>query len=143
MDYIEELINDKKLLCFDCSLPYPNYTSINNGIFLCFFCADIHKKQLDNSISKIIRIEKSKLSHEQVIYLVQGGNQRLNDYLSTYDLISNTDSGDSNNKIVKYRTRAAYMYRLILENEVCNNYYEKFSKPSYDYGRELIPLNIP
>ena len=59
-DYQEEKINydiaffyklySENNICFDCGGDFPKFISINNGTFLCQFCADNHRAKLNYNI---------------------------------------------------------------------------------------------
>lgn len=149
MDF-KNLIEKDNYYCFDCLLPYPIYSSINNGILLCYFCSENHKLNISNkAISKIVKLD-SNIDSKVLIYILNGGNNRLKSIFIKYNLIkdniSNMSTPDECSKLIKkynlaiYNTRVAYMYRLILENEVCGNYYSNLKLPRIDYGKEQMPL---
>ena len=41
---INDIMKDPdNLFCFECAVPYPQWVSINNAIFLCKDCANAHR----------------------------------------------------------------------------------------------------
>ena len=54
--------NNNNNSCFDCGKKYPEYISINNGIFICKICAEYHLLYL-KSQSRIIINDLSVLNN--------------------------------------------------------------------------------
>lgn len=71
--------------CFDCDYSNAIYTSINNGIFLCINCANIHKG-LGEEISTIKSITSDNWDEIQINKLRISGNLRLKKFLQLYDI---------------------------------------------------------
>jgi hypothetical protein len=93
-------------MCADCKRPYPTFASINNGVFICDNCVEIHNK-LGKNIS-FTRSLKDKWDEYLLSYLQRGGNQRFNILCEEYDIIPDADI------FYKYRTRAIENYRGIV-----------------------------
>jgi len=134
---------DNQNRCFECAMLFPNFISRNNGIFLCFVCANFHSKKLDKCESYLIEINPDDLDsslQEAINYLFCGGNKRFREFLEFYDLKQTECDDLYNNKMFynKYKTKAAQFYRMILENEVNGvvNYQNK-NMPPYEEGREI------
>jgi hypothetical protein len=34
---------DQNKFCFECKAPDPKFVSVNNGIYICIYCATIHR----------------------------------------------------------------------------------------------------
>ena len=78
---IEEIKNDEmNKECFDCGAPYPDYISINNGIFLCKKCIYYHCKFPDE-ISTLIKNNLYLLGIRELNFLYYGGNRKLTEFL--------------------------------------------------------------
>jgi hypothetical protein len=80
---------DNQNRCFECSMLFPNFVSKNNGIFLCFVCANFHSKKLIKDESDLLEIVPDNLDssiQEAINYLFCGGNKRFGDFLEFYDL---------------------------------------------------------
>jgi predicted amidophosphoribosyltransferase len=92
--------------CFECKRQFPKYVSINNGIFLCNFCAEEHKA-LGVGIS-FIRSLYEIWDEYLYLFIYKGGNRRLSNIFKTYniDISLNADT--------KYRTKAAEYYRILV-----------------------------
>jgi len=93
-------------MCVDCMKPYPLYTSINNGVFLCETCADIHKGYGTNI--SYVKPLKSEWDEYLLSYMRRGGNSRFREFLKEYDIIEDADA------YYKYRTKAVENYREIV-----------------------------
>ena len=79
---IKILLNEpKNNECFECSNIYPEYISLNNGIFICKECASNHSV-LPKNISNIIKNNLSELTLRNIQYLSLGGNRKLTEFIS-------------------------------------------------------------
>ena len=81
----------------------PQCVSINNGIFICTKCAEIHKN-LGVQISAIKYLSKDTIDENQILFFEKGGNNKFFTYMETYKL-------NSENLQTKYTSKAAYYYR--------------------------------
>lgn len=81
------------------------YVSINNGIYLCFNCAQgIHIPNYPGSTSYIKSITNDDFNYLQLRLMINAGNQAAFEFFETYDLTQ-----DSVQK--RYSTQAAHFYR--------------------------------
>lgn len=71
--------------CADCSRESCKWASINNGIFLCFECANNHKK-LGVALSFVKLLTATGWSETQFHYLEISGNQRFLEIVGKYSL---------------------------------------------------------
>lgn len=79
---IKILLNEpKNNECFECSKTYPEYISLNNGIFICKECACNHSV-LPKNISNIIKNNLNELTLRNVQYLSLGGNRKLTEFIT-------------------------------------------------------------
>ena len=79
---IKILLNESKNNeCFECSKMYPEYISLNNGIFICKECASNHSV-LPKNISNIIKNNLSELTLRNIQYLSLGGNRKLTEFIT-------------------------------------------------------------
>lgn len=128
---------DSNKTCVDCLAPNPLFTSINNAIFLCENCANMHKA-LGPNISIVKSLTNDQFSQDEVNLLRIGGNFRFNNLISEYGITSDQ------NKEFKYHLKIADYYRklLIAElNKVNNpNEYEQLlnNKPSPEIGLQIM-----
>lgn len=120
-------------VCFDCSSKNPEYISINNGIFICNKCLEIHnkfRKEISNTINNLTSLNMTELK-----YLYLGGNQKL------YEFINYEYSNLKNFKTeILYQTNAMQYYRNNLNYQV--NGGVKPKKPNSNINAyELINTN--
>ena len=107
---IEEKLKDQlNNYCVECGEENPEYISINNGIFICRECSQIHLK-FPKNISKIRKNNIRALTLNEIQYLLCGGNRSLlnficNEYPKLAELPSN----------ILYRTQAMIYYRQTLQ----------------------------
>ena len=107
---IEEKLKDQlNNYCVECGEENPEYISINNGIFICRECSQIHLK-FPKNISKIRKNNIKALTLNEIQYLLCGGNRSLlnficNEYPKLAELPSN----------ILYRTQAMIYYRQTLQ----------------------------
>ncbi len=112
MDKFGEIFNimtrdNSNKMCLDCKKPYPLYASINNGVFLCEACANIHKS-FGSHIS-CIRHLKDSWDEYLLSYMARGGNQRFLSYIEVFNIQEN-----SYDTFSKYKTKRMEHYRLIV-----------------------------
>ena len=110
---IEEIKNDEmNNECFDCGASYPQYISINNGIFLCKKCIYYHYKFPDD-ISTLIQNNLYALGKRELKFLYYGGNRKLTEYLYL-----NCPKLNKYQPELLYKTEEMYFYRYKLEKVV-------------------------
>lgn len=100
--------NENKM-CFDCLKPYPQFTSVNNGIFICKECSEIHNT-LGSAISYVRPIQ-GQWDEYLIAFMSRGGNRRLRVLIQDYDIDQNSDI------TFKYRTNAVEIYRQTVSND--------------------------
>ena len=72
--------NDENLKCFDCGAADPEWTSVNNGIYICYQCSRIHTS-FGAQISYVKSIKLDTWSQKQVHIMFLGGNEEFREYL--------------------------------------------------------------
>jgi hypothetical protein len=97
--------NEHNKYCFDCKTPFPKYISINNAIFLCKHCSELHKA-LGVGIS-FIRSINEPWDDYLLLYIQRGGNKRLINHFEKYKI----KEFDIN---IRYRTKASEYYRFLV-----------------------------
>ena len=123
--------------CLDCLAENPTFASINNAVFLCENCANIHKR-LGTNISIIKSLTKDEFTPEEISILKIGGNKRFNDFVKEYGI------KEDQNKEFKYHLKLAEYYRLLLLTEINKeknpNEYEQLinNKPNPEIGLQLM-----
>ncbi len=125
--------NDK---CIDCGTEDPQFISINNGVFICFNCASVHKT-IGEEISKLQNISED-LDEAELNLLYNGGNDRFIQNLISFELAKDNNHLSLNeNKIKqKYLYKASDFYRRLLEAEVNNQ--ELPERPDNKIGKQAI-----
>ena len=79
---IKEIKNDElNKQCFDCGSCYPEYISINNGVFICKDCLHIHNK-FPKQISTTLKNNLSSLNSKELEFMYLGGNQKLLEFVN-------------------------------------------------------------
>ena len=112
-ELIREIENEKmNHECFDCGKKDPQFISINNAIFLCEDCAQIHKSFPDN-ISFIIDNNLNLLTSTFLKYLYYGGNANLDNFIN-YDYPGLQNYTPE----ILYRTQAMIYYREELKCKI-------------------------
>jgi hypothetical protein len=76
--------------CFDCDIANPDWVSINNAILLCKDCQLKHRSY-GVSVSYIRSIQLDMWKEDQIALIKLGGNQRLKDLMSVYNIKSSID----------------------------------------------------
>ena len=105
--------------CVDCGAAEVKWISLNNGVFLCDKCAEIHRT-FGMSVSQILSLQLPTWSEDQLLYLKKGGNKNYKKNLTEYNIAPSASLD------VKYKSKAASYYRRYLKNEV-----DKESDPKY------------
>ena len=88
---LEELYTDESnSTCFDCDNKPAHWASISNGIYLCLDCSGEHRGY-GIGVSFIRSVTMDQWTQEQVNIMKVGGNQRLRDFLTTYNMPEDID----------------------------------------------------
>ena len=119
--------------CFECSNFYPEYISLNNGIFLCQNCVREHFK-LPKSISYIIKNNLRSLNLNNIQYLCCGGNQKLSEFINSE--YPNLKKFPPNHL---YKTYAMDYYRKMLNYLIEGGIKPK--KPDINNAYNIIEIN--
>ena len=134
---LKEIMNDElNYECFDCHRAYktPEYVSLNNAIFLCADCAEIHR-QLPDYISVIVPNRIKNFSNEQLKLLYYGGNRKLLEFI-TYDYpkLRYLDPD------IMYKTEAMEYYRKYIRANAFDLEYPIKPSPNeaYRYNKKLV-----
>ena len=124
--------------CCDCGMEKPKWASLNNGVFLCLKCAGIHRS-LGVDISTIRSLQIDSWTDKQILYLTNGGNNKLKQIWEKYGIDSNS-SVES-----KYKSKACDYYRKYLKNlveKISDKDYQQIEliKQSSEEGKELMEM---
>ena len=60
--------------CFECLTDMPQFISVNNGIFICDFCAEFHRG-LGDQISFVVSLDQDCITSNQKRMMKIGGNK--------------------------------------------------------------------
>ena len=97
--------------CVDCLSPNPTFTSVNNAVFICENCANMHRA-LGPNISLVKSLVNDQFTPQEIALLKIGGNLRFNNLMSEYGITSDQ------NKEFKYHLKLANYYRALLLAEL-------------------------
>lgn len=97
--------------CVDCLSPNPTFTSVNNAVFICENCSNMHRA-LGPNISLVKSILNDQFTPQEISLLKIGGNLRFNNLMSEYGITS------EQNKEFKYHLKLAEYYRALLLSEL-------------------------
>ena len=128
---------DRNQQCVDCLAPNPQFTSLNNAVFLCENCANAHRA-LGTNISLVKSLTNDQFTEDEVNLLRIGGNFRFNTLIKEYGITSDQ------NKEFKYHLKIADYYRKLLAAELnkVNNpsEYEQLqnNKPPAEVGLQIM-----
>jgi len=96
--------------CVDCLAPNPTFASVNNSVFICETCANMHKG-LGKNISEVKSLMNDQFTPEEICLLKIGGNARFNALMGEFAITS------EQNKEFKYHLKITDYYRRLLVAE--------------------------
>lgn len=128
---LEELCNEESnLTCFDCDNKPAHWASISNGIFLCLNCSGEHRGY-GIGVSFIKSVTMDQWTQEQVNIMKVGGNQKLKDFLITYEMPDNID------KKQIYSSKLMHFYRRQLKAEANGQIFMENLPPKEEFWSPL------
>ena len=126
--------NELNKECFDCGSCYPEYISINNGIFICNNCIKVHNT-FPKEISLTLKNDLSTLNNKELEYMYKGGNQKLMEFIHfEFPKLNKLQ------KNILYQTKAVQYYRDNL-NYLVNSGPEPICPSKEINAYELIDYN--
>ena len=128
---LEELYTEESnSSCFDCDSKPAHWASISNGIFLCLDCSGEHRGcGIGVSFSRSVTMDQ--WTQEQVNIMKVGGNQRLRDFLTTYEMPENID------KKQIYCSKLMHYYRKQLKTESIGQIFMEPLPPKEEFWSQL------
>ena len=98
--------------CVDCGNLNPDWASVTYGVLLCVQCSGRHRSY-GVATSRVRSITMDAWSHSQVLALLEGGNEQLQQFFHRHQM-----GNDSSCSALRYHTKAALFYRMHLEKHV-------------------------
>ena len=134
---LEELYQEESnSTCFDCDSKPAHWASISNGIFLCLDCSGEHRG-FGIGVSFIRSVTMDQWTQEQVNMMKAGGNQRLRDFLTTYNMPDNID------KKQIYCSKLMNFYRRQLKTESLGQIFMEPLPPKEEFWAPFNPEDEP
>ena len=128
---LEELYKEESnSSCFDCDSKPAHWASISNGIFLCLDCSGEHRG-FGIGVSFIRSVTMDQWTQEQVNMMKAGGNQRLKDFLTTYEMPDDID------KKQIYCSKLMQFYRRQLKTESMGQIFMEPLPPKEEFWAQL------
>lgn len=130
--YVEQIskIDTNNTLCVDCGTVNPQFTSINNGVLICWECSITHDK-LGYNVS-YVRDINSEWDEYLFGYIRSGSNTRFKENLKDFGIEGMPIE-------TKYKSKAVDYYRKTLKAKLFGQ--EAPNKPTNEEGKEVIPLS--
>ena len=99
--------------CVDCGNRNPDWASVTYGVLLCTNCSGRHRSY-GVATSRVRSISMDCWSHSQVLAMLEGGNEQLQNFYCRHDM------GEKSSKVFdhRYQTKAARFYRRNMESHV-------------------------
>lgn len=84
-DVKEILTRGNKTVCFDCSMPNPQWASVTFGVFICLECAGTHRSY-GASTSRVKSVNMDDWSEREYLAMHLGGNSEFESFVAKHNL---------------------------------------------------------
>jgi len=98
--------------CVDCGKRNPDWASVTYGVLLCTNCSGRHRSY-GVSVSRVRSITMDCWSHSQVLAMLEGGNEQLQNFFTRHHIVEQSKVFDQ-----RYKTKASRFYRKNMERHV-------------------------
>ncbi len=132
-------LDSENKICFDCNGALPTFVSINNGAFLCQFCAENHRKKLNYNISYIHEIN-SEWDKYLLSFALRGGNSRFKRLCQRFEVPCQSSTQNDDEKVNKYLIKLGEYNRLLLKSEISCE--EPPPELYFDVAKDPIDLKV-
>ena len=113
--------------CVDCGALHPQWASVSYGALMCLQCSGKHRSY-GVQTSFVRSLDMDTWSHAQILAMLEGGNEQLQQFFERHHMGSSAISSMRNRR---YHTKAAKFYRTHLSMHV-----EQVSASGIYKGRE-------
>ena len=121
-------LEEENSSCFDCGNKPALWASISNGIYLCLDCSGEHRGYGIN-ISFIRSVKMDQWTQDQVNIMKVGGNKKLKDFLTTYEIPENLDKKEI------YCSNLMNYYRKQLKAESIGQFFMEPLPPKEEFWK--------
>ena len=98
--------------CVDCGKRNPDWASVSYGVLMCTVCSGKHRSY-GVSVSRVRSISMDSWSHAQVLAMLEGGNEQLQNFFGRHEMGKESKVFDQ-----RYQTKAARFYRRNMKQHV-------------------------
>lgn len=91
--------------CVDCGRQNPDWASVSYGVLMCTICSGRHRSY-GVSVSRVRSTTMDNWTHSQVLAMLEGGNEQLQNFFTRHDMGQKSKVFDQ-----RYQTKASRFYR--------------------------------